>query len=160
MTGVQRAGRVGRHELDHHLGARADIELGVPVDAGSDDRAQDSVQPGGTEVEVHEPGARDLGPLDVGRQVGVEPVDDLLRELAGIAAQALGVGHRDVGGPVAMLASRRFLEVDVALDIDPGSGELGPQGIGEFGADHGDSVPIRRRRSERVTTGSRPRLSS
>src|SRR5690606_27169154 len=65
VAGVDRPGRVGRDELDLDSLAVAEVVAGVALLALGDDLGQHLVEPGGRQVEVDEPGARDLDPLDV-----------------------------------------------------------------------------------------------
>ena len=66
-AGVERTGRVGGDELDVDPPATAEVEARVAVLATGDHVDEDVVEPRLPEVEVDEPRAGDLDPLDVGR---------------------------------------------------------------------------------------------
>jgi hypothetical protein len=72
------------------------VEAGIALDALLDDAHEHGVQPRGPQEEVDEPGPGDVDPLDVRRRVGGQVVDDLARQLAGVAAGLLGGGEGDV----------------------------------------------------------------
>jgi hypothetical protein len=109
---VDRPGGVGRHELDHDPLAVADVQSPEVVFALRHHVPQHVVQPGGGEVEVDEPGAGELDPGGVGGGRGGEHVDDLGRQLPGVAPGGLGGGEGDVGGPVPVLPPGGPLEPD------------------------------------------------
>ena len=134
VTGVHRAGRVGRHVLDHHPGAGADVAAAV-VGTGVDDGADQVVQPRRVQAEVDEAGPGDLDRGDVAGRVRGERVGELLGELAGVATGGLGGGHGDVGGELAVLAPGRSLEVDLGGGVDA-EGAEGAEGVPEGGGQH------------------------
>jgi len=102
MAHVQRAGRVGRDELDQHLlaGGRLLAE-GV---AGGQHFAHDLLLGGGLEADVEKAGAGDLDGFDPlaesggGEQRGAQ----LLGQFAGLAAQRFGELHGGGAGEIAM----------------------------------------------------------
>ncbi len=134
---VERAGRVGRHELDVDPQASTEVGTGEARLPGGHHVREDLVQPGVVEVEVDEPRTGQLHPFHVGGQVRVEPRSQLLGHLARLASVGLGRGQRHVRGPVAVLAAARPLEVDLGGRLDAGRLEGGAHGGGEGVADHG-----------------------
>jgi hypothetical protein len=155
VADVDRAGGVGRHELDHDLLAAAQLRGGVRRRALVDDLGEDVVQPGGCEAEVHEARTGDLDGLDVRRQVGVEVLDELGGQLARVAPGLLGRGERHVRGPVAVLPVGRSLHRDLLRKRFDGERHQGAaHGFGEIIADHG------RGPSRTLGTGSRRLLAT
>ena len=110
-TGVDRPGGVDGHELevDPVPGTNAAVPVLVTL---PDDAEQHLVQPGGSEVEVDEPGALDLDPLQVRRSFRLQRDDDLVGDLARWLADGLGELHRDVRGEVAVAGSGRGRQLD------------------------------------------------
>ncbi len=136
VTGVQRARRVGAHELDHHPRPDPEAEPGVPVDALADDVAQHVVQPRVGQTEVHETRSGHLDGQHVVGRGRVERLGQRHGQLAGVAAGLLGCGQRHVARPVTVLAPGRALELDLVgerVDLERVQG--GAQGIGELVAD-------------------------
>src|SRR5690606_6186785 len=84
VADVDRPGRVGRDELDLDALALPEVVAGVALLALGDDLGQDLVEPGGRQVEVDEPRARDLDPLDVPRRVGLQRRGEAGGQLAGV----------------------------------------------------------------------------
>ncbi len=117
VADVQRAGRVGRDELDLHPLAVAELRSAIAVGALLYDLAEDVVQPGGRQPEVHEAGPGHLhllhlveaGVVEAG---GVEAGGELGGELAGLAAVSLCEDEGGIGREVAVLGALRTLEVD------------------------------------------------
>ena len=98
---------------------------------------QHIVQPGVGEAEVEEARPRDLDRDHMRGRRGGELVGELLGELAGVASGSLGGGERDVRRPVAVLASRRPLEVDrVGQRVDRQRDERVTHGCSELIANH------------------------
>ena len=102
VAGVQRAGRVGRHELHAHRAARAQVAAGVAVDARSDDLSQHLVQPARGQAEVHEARPGGLDRHNMRGRLGTQVSHDLLGELAGWTARRLGCGQRHIRRPLAV----------------------------------------------------------
>ena len=96
-------------------------------------------------MEVDEPGPGDLDPLEVGRGVGVEVVDQLTGQLAGVAVSLLGRGEGDVGGPVPVFLAGRSLQVDpLGQRVDgqrhQGVAHSGSEGVADHGVPFGDRL--------------------
>ncbi len=104
---VNRSGRVGRDELEVDRDARIQVAIAVGLPRVDDARGNDARR-GGIERDVDEAGPRHRG---LGDAVDLrEGGDELGRELAGNPVEALAELHRDIGGPVAVLAVARALE--------------------------------------------------
>ena len=103
MTEVQRPGRIGRHELDHHAVAgvcRRRAEARVFTQGGTNHLLACSRG----DAQIDEAGSGDLGGIDEAarRRIEVQCADDGLADLARIPLQALGHLQRHVAGEVAM----------------------------------------------------------
>src|SRR5690606_17410585 len=97
---VDRAGRVGRDELEVDPGAATGLAAAVGGPRGDDGAGQ---LPGGArlEADVEEPGAGDVRGGDAG--LGAQPLGEQFGQRPGRRAGLLGQLHGDVGGPVAVL---------------------------------------------------------
>ena len=80
--------------------------------AGVNYVAQHVVKPRLGKVEVDESSAGDIDLDHMRRRCGVEVIGELLRQLARVAPRSLGRGQGNVGRPIAVLAPRRFAEVN------------------------------------------------
>jgi hypothetical protein len=146
---VQRTGGVGGHELEVERDTRQRLVLPV-LGALLDDRVRQLPGGGRVEPDVEEAGS---GHLDRGDTLGGgESAGQLLGERAGVRAGLLGQLHRHVGGPVAVLALPRSLEVHRRGDrggvegeraVVDGVHEGGPKGLGELSGGHRRRVPSR-----------------
>ena len=135
-AGVQRSGRVGRHELEVDPTPRQGMTAAVPLARG-DHRAQDVVQPGRMQEEVDEARACDLDAFHVCLRRGLERGDDPPRDLPRRRGDRLGELQRDVGLPVAVLALLRRLELHTARRHgQAGRDESGPHGSDQIVDDH------------------------
>jgi hypothetical protein len=157
---MERPGRVGRHELDVDARSVAEVGPRVAVLAAVDDVGEDVVEPGVVQEEVHEARAGQLHPIHVGRRSGRQALDELRREVARVATVGLRGREGDVGGPVAVLATGRALEVDLLGWGDADLGEGGAQGGGEGVADHGWTFVGGYRWSRPLTRSTRSRGSN
>ena len=99
MADVQRAGGIGRDELDLHPPASPDLRAAVVVPGAQDGRDQGAVGVRGKE-KIDEAGAGDLDTLDQGRrrQQGDQPLGEVPRP----GPRGLGEGQGQIGGKVAM----------------------------------------------------------
>ena len=106
---VQRSGRIGRDELDHHALAAPGVAAAEPLALGEDVPDHRLPRRAGDE-DVDEPGAGDLDLLHQigGRQRGHQR----LREFARISLQRLCVLERDIRREVAVLRLLRAIELD------------------------------------------------
>ena len=146
---VQRAGRVGGHELEVERDAGQRLVLPV-LAALLDDGAGQLAGGGRVEPDVEEAGAGDLDRRDA---LGLrEAPRELLGERARVGAGLLGQLHRHVGGPVPVVALPGSLEVHGRGDrggvegersVVDGVHEGGPEGLGELGGSHRRRVPSR-----------------
>jgi hypothetical protein len=137
---VDGAGGVGRDELEVHPHARVEGAgaVGLPR---LDDHPGEGAGRGRFETDVEEAGTRDL---DAGDTVhGPEALGQLGRELTRVRSDLLGQLHRDVGGPVAVVAVLGPFEHDVGesrLGVAPpslhGVVDEGVQGGGELFGSH------------------------
>ena len=98
---VQGAGGVGRHELEVDAEAVERVPVTVALARGGD-REEHLVQPRGRQVQVQEPGTRDLDPLQVRRAGTLELDHDLGGDVARRHPERLGELEGDVGGEVAV----------------------------------------------------------
>ena len=114
-AGVQRAGRVGRDELEVDRAGRRAPSSGRSRSPAVDDVTHDVVQPRGREEEVEEAGARDL---DLGemREPASASSASLIRSAIsrGGAPTAAFELQGDVRRPVAVLAAAGRVERDAA----------------------------------------------
>ncbi|MNM75754.1 hypothetical protein D3C81_875500 [compost metagenome] len=133
---VQRAGRVGRDELDQHLAMHAALACAVVVALGQH-RAQHLGLGGGGQAQVDEAGTGDLHGLDqaLRARIGLHRGDDALRQLARVALERARDLHGDVAGKVAVGGRLGPLE------RDGGQGGIGrgerTHGVGERGGEIG-----------------------
>ncbi len=134
---VQRAGGIGRHELDQDLlaVARRAAESGALLGHGGDD----GLARGGGDAQIDEARAGDLGGLDEvdGARLRHQGVDDGLGQFTRVAAGGLGQLHGHVGGDVAVGGDLGALQKHVG----PGRIGLGiGQALRDGGLDQGDKL--------------------
>ena len=121
-------------EVDAVPGERVAVPVAVAL---RDDATQHVVQPRRREVEVEEPRARDLDPLEVRGAGPLELVDEPGGDLARRDAQRLGQLERDVGGEVAVTGVLRRRQLDAARRLgEPGRVERGVESGEELVTDH------------------------
>ncbi|MNQ66437.1 hypothetical protein D3C85_809290 [compost metagenome] len=134
---VQRAGGIGRDELDQDLlaAARGAAERGALLGHGRDD----GLAGGGGDAQVDEAGAGHFRAFDQRGRIGVrqQRAHDGLGQFAGVAAGGLGQLHGHVGGDVAVRGNLRALQEHVRLGrIGLGVG----QALRDGGLDQGDKL--------------------
>ena len=139
MAEVQRAGRVGRDELDQHpVGPRGLAAEAVPL---ANDLGDDRLLGGRRQPQVDEAGAGDLERVDpaLHGRLALQRVDQRRGEFARILLQRLGERHRGGAGQVAVrgLLGRFEHRRERRIGCDLGDGRA--QRVDEllFGLDHG-----------------------
>ncbi len=116
MADVQRTGRVGRHELDHHLppcAARAATEVGTVAQHAADDGTLGS----GAQAQVDETGAGNLERLEQrpARRLAIELLDRCLQAFGDLARTGLQRPRqlqREIAGEIAVAGLLGPLEHD------------------------------------------------
>ena len=108
---VQRSGRVGRHELDHHP-ARPFRCHAPECGAAGEDLGEPILQHVLAEPEIEEAGARDLDGGDA-RTIERQARTDVLGDRARRLPEPTGERHRQVRRDVAVLRVARPLEPDL-----------------------------------------------
>ena len=157
MAGVERAGRVGTHELDDDPLPRSGVMAGKPLLPADHHVAQDFVEPGVGQAEVDEARAGHLDPGDVGRRIGLEAGDQFGPEFTGVATGSLRRGQGNVGRPVAVVGVGRPLELHGIGRFDAEASECGPHGLDQDVAHvHGDTGGVGECGARRDAPGDRP----
>lgn len=132
MADVQRAGRVGRDELDQYFLA---IARRAAVGVGLAGHCLYHRLPGSWgEAEIDEARAGDLGILDQFARLRLrhQRIDDALGQLARVAARRLGQLHGHVGGDIAVRRDLGALELDLGLRLG--------QALRDGGLDQGNQL--------------------
>ncbi len=109
---MNRPGRVGGDELDHHPLAGPDVQPPIVALAPGNDVPQHVVQPGWRKGKVDEPRPGNIDGSHVRRRRGVEQIGDLASKLPRVPPGAPSGSKRNVGRPLTMLPPSRPLEHD------------------------------------------------